>query len=265
MATVILIPARLASTRLPEKMLLDKTKWPLIRHTYTQAKKSKLAARVIVATDDKRIEEVVQAFGGEVIMTSPTHPTGSDRLAEVASRFLQDEDLIVNVQGDDPEITPAHIDLLIELYEASKPDMATLVAPFGTTTTSPVDPNRVKVVLGAPILGKTQLSNTMSILGHHALYFSRSLIPYPRATQGNPTNFSDYFMHIGIYAYRASFLKKFVKLPQGRLESVESLEQLRILENGYKIVASVVEYSSGGIDTLADYEQFVQRFHANNP
>ncbi len=252
-SVVIVIPARFASTRLPEKMLLTKTNWPLIRHTYEQAKKSTLAKHVLVATDDERILKVVQTFTTDVVMTDVNHPTGSDRLAEVAAKYLNDDDIIINVQGDEPEIDPQHIDHLIKLFQASDAEMATLVTPFKT---NPLDPNCVKAVLGSIVKN----NQTAEILGYQALYFSRSLIPYPRATKGEISDFSRYYQHLGIYAYRAAFLKDFVKLPQGRLELAESLEQLRLLEHGYKIVAGVVEHASPGIDTHEDYEQFVKRF-----
>lgn len=258
MSIVIVIPARFASTRLPEKMLLNKTNWPLIRHTYEQAKKATLATRVIVATDDERIFDAVKRFGGDVVMTAKDHPTGSDRLAEVAQNHLSDDDIIVNVQGDEPELDPSSIDKLIELYLASNAHMATLVTPFKT---NPLDPNCVKAVLGQAI----KRDDSDQTMGFEALYFSRSLVPFPRATNGVVINFSDYYHHIGVYAYKAAFLKKYVTLPQGRLELAESLEQLRLLEYGYQIVAGVVEHAMPGIDTLDDYEQFVKRFTQRQP
>ncbi|HRE31839.1 MAG TPA: NTP transferase domain-containing protein, partial [Candidatus Berkiella sp.] len=143
MTVAIVIPARWASTRLPEKMLLDETGWPLIRHTYEQAKKAKLAQSVLVATDDERIFQAVKQFGGNVVMTSPNHPTGTDRLAEVAANHLQNAELIINVQGDEPELEPEKIDLLIQLAQASDAAMGTLVTPFASHliqgTGSPLD------------------------------------------------------------------------------------------------------------------------------
>ncbi|MFI4937040.1 MAG: 3-deoxy-manno-octulosonate cytidylyltransferase [Candidatus Berkiellales bacterium] len=255
MSVVIVIPARFASTRLPEKMLLAKTNWPLIRHTYEQAKKATLAERVLIATDHERIFETIKSFGGEVVMTSKDHPTGSDRLAEVAEKYLSNEDIIINVQGDEPEIAPKNIDHLIELFQASHAEMATLVTPFKS---NPLEPNSVKAVLGPAVKHK----QTSHILGYQALYFSRSIIPYPRASKGEVINFSDYYHHLGIFAYKADFLKKYVTLPQGRLELAESLEQLRLLEYGYKIVAGIVEHATPGIDSQEDYNQFVNRFYA---
>lgn len=253
MTVAIVIPARWASTRLPEKMLLSETGWPLIRHTYEQAKKARLAQRVVIATDDERIFNAAKQFGAEVVMTDPRHPTGTDRLAEVAAKHLSDVDLIVNVQGDEPELEPDNIDLLIELSLKTKPAMGTLVARFPAEQKdgpgSPCDPNCVKAVLGA----KREH-------GFQALYFSRSLVPYPRDAHGQVISPQHYFLHLGIYAYTPEFLQQYVKLPQTPLELTEKLEQLRILEHGYDIVAAVVAKAVPGVDTRADYEAFVARF-----
>lgn len=256
MSIAIVIPARFASTRLPEKMLLNETGWPLIRHAYEQAKKSKRASRVVIATDDVRIAEAIKGFGGDYVMTDANHPTGTDRLAEVASQHLAECDFIINVQGDEPEIEPTAIDRLADLFAASDAEMGTLVTRFpkgrNSGPGSPADPNCVKAVLGAPIRD----------LGFQALYFSRSLVPFPRDAAGAVADASDYFLHLGIYAYRPAFLKKFVTLPQGKLETTEKLEQLRVLENGYKIVAGVIETSQPGVDTREDYDAFVKRWKA---
>lgn len=261
MSVVIVIPARFASGRLPEKMLLSQTGKPLIQHTYEQALKSKLAARVLIATDDARIENAAKTFGAEVVMTSPNHSTGTDRLSEVATRYLNNADMIVNVQGDEPEIEPEKIDNLIRLFQASDAAMGTLVTRFSNShhegPGSPADPNCVKAVLGAPI----QHPTSQETLGYEALYFSRSLIPFPREENGFIKNPSDYFMHLGIYSYRPDFLKHYVNLTPGRLEQIEKLEQLRVLENGFKIVAGVVTEATPGIDTLADYQSFVTRYN----
>lgn len=259
MSVAIVIPARWASTRLPEKMLLSKTGWPLVRHVYEQAKKAMLADQVLIATDDMRIYNAIKDFGGEVVMTDPNHPTGTDRLAEVAAKHLKGTELIVNVQGDEPELEPDRIDALIQLYQASNAAMATLVTRFPSNAIqgngSPNDPNCVKAVLGAPVRRKDN-----HVLGYQALYFSRNLIPYPRDTQGVINNPTDYFMHLGVYAYSPDFLKKYVSLPQGRLELTEKLEQLRIIENGYSIVAGVVDGAIPGVDTQEDYDNFVRRW-----
>lgn len=259
MDVAIVIPARLASTRLPEKMLLAKTGWPLIRHTYEQAKKAKLAQRVLIATDDEKIAAAIAQFGGNYVMTSPHHPTGTDRLAEVAERYLNDFDFIVNIQGDEPELNSQHIDDIIRLYQSSDAQMATLVTRFHAKNTSgsgsPMDPNCVKAVLG-----KAVIDNNKTTLGFEALYFSRSVVPFPRDTNGLISNASDYFLHLGVYAYSPQFLKEYVSLPQGPLELTEKLEQLRVLENGYKIVANIVSNATPGIDTQKDYDHFVERW-----
>lgn len=257
MKTAIVIPARFASTRLPGKPLLTETGWPLIRHVWEQAQQVHDVARVIVATDDQRIADAVTYFGGEFMMTRNDHATGSDRLAEVALR-LNDIDLIVNVQGDEPEIEPEKIKVLIDLYQAADAQMATLVTRFSADKLSgngsPQDAACVKAVLGAPVQknGKT--------LGFEALYFSRSLMPFPRDTDGVLNDASRYFMHLGIYAYSPQFLQKFVAMPQGTLEQIEKLEQLRALENGAKIVAGIVDGATPGIDTPEDYAAFVTRW-----
>jgi 3-deoxy-manno-octulosonate cytidylyltransferase (CMP-KDO synthetase) len=265
MKTAIVIPARYASTRFPGKPLLTETGWPLVRHVYEQAKQSKLAQQVVIATDDERIAEVIKSFGGEYVMTDSNHPTGTDRLAEVATRYLPDVDLIVNVQGDEPELEPEKIDALIELYAAAgDAAMATLVCPFPSDkfsgNGSPLDPAACKAVLGKPVFKKG--ASTEITIGYEALYFSRNLVPYPRETEGKVTDPSQYFMHIGIYAYAPDFLKKFVTLPQGHLEKSEKLEQLRVLENGYKIVAGIVAGATPGIDTPEDYAAFLERWKA---
>lgn len=264
MKTAIVIPARFASTRFPEKMLVSETGWPLIRHTYEQAKKAKSAQRVLIATDDERIAKAIEEFGGDYVMTSPNHTTGTDRLAEVAEKHLSDVDLIVNVQGDEPEIEPEKIDALVELYHSADAAMATLVCPFPGNKFegpgSPLDPNCNKTVLGKPVYKKD--SPTDIVVGYEALYFSRSLIPYPRDDNGIVKNPSSYYLHLGIYAYAPSFLKQFVTLPQGKLEVVEKLEQLRALENGHKIVAGIVQTATPGVDTRGDYDAFLARWKA---
>lgn len=260
----IVIPARYASTRLPGKMLLSETRWELIRHVYEQAKKSQKASNVLIATDDDRIAKAVKAFGGDYVMTDPKHPTGTDRLAEVATKYLPDAEMIVNVQGDEPEIEPANIDALIDLFSIANAEVGTLVSPFPRENLegvgSPLDPACVKAVLGAPIKHPT----TDKTLGYQALYFSRGLIPYHRDQAGKFTDPSSFYMHLGIYAYRPEFLKRYVTMPQGRLEMIEKLEQLRVLENGYKIVAGVVARATPGIDTRADYDAFVGRWKKKN-
>lgn len=259
MAIAIVIPARRASSRLPDKMLLNATGKPLLQHTYEQACQVKQASYVLIATDDEGIEATAKKFGAEVVMTSPTHPTGTDRISEVAEKYLSNVDCIVNVQGDEPEIDPLQIDQLITLFQAASAEMGTLVTPFSKHclegSGSPYDPHCVKAILGHPVK-----NNDNIILGYQALYFSRNLIPYPRDKNGIIINPTDYYLHLGIYCYTPDFVKQYVKLPQGKLETIEKLEQLRVLEHGYRIVAAIVSHATPGIDTQADYEQFVQRY-----
>lgn len=257
MTVAIVIPARGASTRLPQKMLLASTGKPLIQHTYERAIQSRKASRVIIATDDEAIFQAAQTFGAEVVMTSSHHNTGTDRLGEVVQRYLTDISLVINVQGDEPEINPCHIDTLIELFEATEPHMGTLVTPFRIAqgSGSPSDPHCCKALLGNPVTRPNG-----QLLGYRALYFSRSLVPYPRESHGNVIHPEHYYLHLGIYSYRPDFLRHYLTLSPGKLEQIEKLEQLRLLEYGYDIIAGVVAESFPGIDTLDDYAAFVNRY-----
>lgn len=258
MKSLIIIPARYASSRLPAKPLLVQTGKPLLQHTWEQAKKS-TANQVIIATDDDRIAQVAKDFGADVAMTSPDHESGTARVAEVAKEMTAD--VIVNMQGDEPEVDPAHLDALINLHSTSmasvRPAFAsTLVCPFGGAVrglSSPDDPSCVKAVLSAPQGGVRR-----------ALYFSRSLVPYPRDAQGTVKNPADYYLHIGLYAFSPQTLQKFNALPLSRLEAIEKLEQLRILEAGEDIAAAIVSHAAPGIDTPEDYAAFVARYKAAN-
>ena len=238
MKVVGIIPARYSSTRLPGKPLLDTTGKPLIQYVVENVRKAKRIEAVYVATDDERIKQAVQKFGGEAIMTRPDHPSGTDRLAEAARILnLDEDDVIINVQCDEPEIDPNHIDLLVSLLINSDAPMATLAAPIDEKSAN--SPDNVKVVLSQ---------------SGYALYFSRAKIPYDRDGIG-----AQYFLHVGIYAYRKRFLDEFTALEPTPLEQAEKLEQLRALENGFRIVVGVVDSASTGIDTMEDYENFVQR------
>lgn len=241
----VVIPARLESTRLPRKLLLSETGKTLIQHTYEAACRATRPGGVIVAADHEEIAAAVRGFGGNVEMTDPAARSGTDRVAEIASR-MPDIDIIVNVQGDEPEIRGEAIDLAIELL-ASQPSaaMSTLAAPIRSREQLQ-DPACVKVVFGA---------------NHNALYFSRSPIPYPREWEdsllaANPPHF---FQHIGLYAYRREFLLGFPSLPQPELEKLEKLEQLRVLHAGQRILVGVISEATVGIDTPADYLAFVSR------
>lgn len=245
---LVVIPARLNSTRLPGKMLLAETGKPLIQHTFESASRAKHARQVIVGTEDPEIVAAVEAFGGTAVLTG-RHPTGTDRVAEVARQF-PDVPLIVNVQGDEPELDPSVIDQLVELLLRHPDDpMATLAAPFRDRTLLH-DPACVKIVMDGE---------------GRALYFSRSPIPHPRGRELDWLRHEPpvYFQHLGIYAYRAEFLQQFVALPASHLEQVERLEQLRALSAGAVIRVGVVPAAHKGIDTREDYQNFVRRAQAN--
>ena len=257
--TLILIPARFDSSRLPGKPLKDETGYPLIQHVYEQAKKSKLASDIVVATDDERIKKAVNSFGGNCEMTFASHESGSDRIAEVARKLSDEYDVIVNVQGDEPELEPEAIDLVARIQHETMPFMSTLACKFpaGTQmgTGTPLDPACVKVVLGK------KLANVSSdIEAYKAIYFSRSVIPYLRENDGIPVRNEEFFMHIGIYAYSKDSLLAFTNLEKSRLESLEQLEQLRVIENHLGLHVGIVEHAVPGIDTPNDYQAFVKRW-----
>jgi len=231
----IIIPARYASTRLPGKPLIkihDKT---IIQWVYERACQSKLALEVIVATDDERIYQSVKEFGGQVKMTASSHQSGSDRIAEIATDNPEME-IIVNVQGDEPLITPESIDEAINALISDKnADISTLIREI-TDKDEILNPNVVKVVTDNS--GK-------------ALYFSRAAIPYERELGQ-----IKFYAHIGLYAYRRESLLKMTQLKQTNLEKAECLEQLRALQNGMTIKTVVVNYKPIGIDTPEDVEEF---------
>jgi 3-deoxy-manno-octulosonate cytidylyltransferase (CMP-KDO synthetase) len=249
MKTAILIPARYASTRLPGKPLLRATGKYLIQHVYERACQARCAGLVLVATDDDRVADAVREFGGRVEMTSPEHLSGTDRIAEVARRIAAD--VIINLQGDEPLIDPASLDLLPELlHRDPEADMATLAAPI-TSAEQWHDPACVKVVRDA--CGR-------------ALYFSRSPIPFAR--DGAPDFTREpplYLQHLGLYAYRRRFLMSLASLPPEPLEEVEKLEQLRALALGRRIHVGVVAHAGRGVDTPADYERFVAWYRQSMP
>ncbi len=247
MKAIAIIPARFASTRFPGKPLANDTGKYLIQHVYERVQQAQRVHRVIVATDDHRIAQAVQSFGGCAEMTRDDHPSGTDRIAEVAAR-LDDCDLVLNVQGDEPEIDPHHIDRLVDLLSSdSKVSVGTLACPFAVLKKGdPTDPHAVKVVLDAR---------------SYAIYFSRALIPYPQrhATDGALCQPAPYLLHIGVYAYRRDFLLHLATLQPTPLEQTERLEQLRWLEHGYKIAVAVVDGTAVGVDTPEDYAEFVRR------
>jgi len=231
---ICVIPARFASTRLPGKPLMDIAGKPMIQHVYERASKAKLISDLWVATDDQRVYEVVRGFGGQVMMTSAQHCTGTDRLAEVAS-IHEDADVIVNVQGDEPLIAPEIIDLAVEPFLKQSEIMMTTLKTH-LTEEDYQNPAAVKVVTDKQ---------------GFALYFSRSLIPYPR----NMGEGFAVFKHVGLYAYRRDFLLQFAAMEQTPLERAESLEQLRVLENGFRIKVVETNYPCIGVDTPEDLER----------
>ena len=233
--TAIIIPARYASTRLPAKPLLEVKNKPIIQYVYEAAIKSKLANEVIIATDDERIKKAAEAFGANCELTKTDHKCGSDRIAEVALRH-DDFDNILNLQGDEPQITPEVIDLAINtLTKDNDTDISTLVREI-TDENQINNPNCVKCVFDKDF---------------NALYFSRCPIPYARNK-----NHSPYYAHIGIYGYKKESLIKMTQLNQAPIEQQESLEQLRALYNGMKIKVAVTTLNPTGIDTIEDFEKF---------
>jgi len=241
----IVIPARYASSRLPGKPLLRQTGKYLIEHVYERASQSTLAREVIVATDDERIANAVQSFGGKVVFTRADHPSGSDRVAEVAENLSAE--IIVNLQGDEPLIDPASLDLVITLLrDDPRAEMATLATPL-VSLEQYHSPNCVKVVCDDQ---------------GRALYFSRSPIPSVRDGQPDLSARPPRFLqHIGLYAYRRNFLLRLAQLPPAPLENLEKLEQLRALASGCVIPVGLVDRPTLGVDTYDDYVQFVQLYN----
>lgn len=230
-----ILPARLNSTRLPGKMLVDIEGLPLIVRTYRQAVKAKILDAVVVATDSPEIKEAVEAYGGRVVMTSKKPKTGSDRVAEAAATFKDfTPAIVINIQGDEPLMPPAAIDMTARLLLGAKEAvMSTVATPF--VKGQDVDePGLVKVVLDRD---------------GYALYFSRSRLPFPRTPN------SRYLNHLGIYGYRFAFLKKYVALKQTPLEKVELLEQLRALENGYRIKVGVGNFKRAEVNEPHELER----------
>lgn len=246
MSILAVIPARYASTRFPGKPLADRTGKPMIVHVIERVLQTQRIDRVIVATDDQRILDAVQAAGCEAMMTAVDHPNGTSRIAEVIEKLPEDEadaiEMVVNVQGDEPDIEPGVIDALVEgLLADGEAPMATLGAAFSEDE-DPSNPNIVKLVVDQR---------------GRAMYFSRSLIPFDRDGAGVQP-----MKHPGLYAYRRDFLLKYVTLPATPMEQAEQLEQLRALEHGYDIAVIRADVQHHGIDTPEQYEAFVQRYLA---
>lgn len=238
MEFIAIIPARYASTRFPGKPLADMKGKPMIRRVYEQVKKS--VDKVYVATDDMRIFDAVTSFGGRAVMTSADHKSGTDRCREAYEKIGAGEDVIINIQGDEPFIKPSQIEAIKSCFDIDSTQIATLVRQFTPDEgfEALVNPNSPKVVLGKD---------------NEALYFSRSVIPYIRGCEPHEwPGKGVFYKHIGMYAYRADILKQITALPQSPLEIAESLEQLRWLQNGYKIRAGVTTQETIGIDTPED-------------
>jgi 3-deoxy-manno-octulosonate cytidylyltransferase (CMP-KDO synthetase) len=229
-----IIPVRLASTRLPGKPLIDICGKSMIQRVYEQGKKSHLLNDVVVAADDNKIIENVKSFGGKAILTSKRHKSGTDRICEVLESYRCD--IAVNIQGDEPMISPYDIDRAIKpMLKDKMIDVSTLaIRIYDAEEIS--DPNNVKVVFG---------DNRI------ALYFSRSVIPYNRDSEKK----INYYKHIGLYVYRYKVLQEFRNLKQSKLEKAEKLEQLRLLENGYRIYVELTKNNTIGIDTAEDLKR----------
>lgn len=247
MKVIGIIPARYASTRFPGKPLVLLGGMTIIERVYRQVEG--LLDDVAVATDDDRIFDAVRAFGGKAIMTSTSHRSGTDRVMEAYTKVGEEYDVIVNIQGDEPFIQPEQIKLLCQCFDNDKVDIATLVKPF-------VDTDGL-IALENPNSPKVVFDNQM-----HAMYFSRSVIPYLRGVDKEEwLSKHTFYKHIGLYAYRAKALKQITSLPQSTLELSESLEQLRWIENGFTIKVGITNQETIGIDTPEDLmraEQFLK-------
>jgi 3-deoxy-manno-octulosonate cytidylyltransferase (CMP-KDO synthetase) len=241
-----IIPARYASTRFPGKPLADIKGKPMVQRVYEQA--SKVLPVVYVATDDERIYNAVKSFGGNAVMTSAEHSSGTDRCSEAVKKAEQEReevyDVVVNIQGDEPFIAPEMLLKVMSCFNDAKTDIATLVKPFAADEDI-FNPNSPKVVVGAT---------------NFALYFSRSVIPYLRGVDQQEWQQKHTFLkHIGLYGYRTKVLHQLTQLPQGNMEVAESLEQLRWLENGYSIKVERTEHQSIGIDTPEDLAKALEQ------
>jgi 3-deoxy-manno-octulosonate cytidylyltransferase (CMP-KDO synthetase) len=240
MKVICVIPARYGSKRFPGKPLASETGQPLIRHVYEAAARARKVDAVLVATDDPRIRAAVEGFGGRVVMTRPEHPCGTNRVAEAAQAFPEAE-IVINLQGDEPELDAALLDRLVDAMQADRSiEAATVAGPLAPEEVN--DPNAVKVAMAA---------------GGDALYFSRAPISWAR--DGEATRRAPMLKHFGIYAYRAAALRQYAAMPQTPLEMTEKLEQLRWLEHGRRMRVLVTDQRPAGIDTPESYAAFVAR------
>ncbi|MDO9186021.1 MAG: 3-deoxy-manno-octulosonate cytidylyltransferase [Bacteroidia bacterium] len=240
MKIVGVIPARFASTRFPAKPLVDIGGKSMIQRVYEQAKKSASLADVVVATDDIRIHDHVIAFGGEVIMTADSHQSGTDRCFEAIKKYTASADVVINIQGDEPFIRPEQIDLAASCFVSDKVQIATLVKKIKTNEEL-FNVNTPKVLLNKY---------------DEAIYFSRQTIPYVREKeQSQWLNYQTFYKHIGIYAYTTKILAEITSLKQSSLELAEGLEQLRWIQNGYKINTKITDFESIAVDVPDDLKK----------
>lgn len=236
------IPARYESSRFPGKPLIDIAGKSMIERVYRQCLKSSSLSKVIVATDDQRISDHVSSFGGNVAMTSYTHQSGTDRCAEVANNYPE-FDVLINIQGDEPMIDPNQIDLLSKCFEDPQTNIATLVKKISTNDEL-FNENTPKVILNK---------------NNEAILFSRTAIPYLRGkTRESWIEHYTFYKHIGIYGFRTNILQDLTKLPLSGLETAEALEQLRWIENGYRIHAAITDRESQAVDTPEDLEKLLK-------
>lgn len=240
MSYTLIIPARYGSTRFPGKPLALIAGKPMIQHVYERASLAKGLSNIYVATDDQRIRAVIENFGGKVVITSPDAATGTDRINEaIAALELPDDEVIINLQGDQPLVDPISIEQLINLFEKHPGEFEMATLAYQISKPSDIDdPMQVKVVFDNQ---------------HHALYFSRARIPFGRDTQNYPA-----YKHIGMYAYTSRFIQEFAMLPHGTLEQLEKLEQLRALEHGHKIKIAISAFNSQEVDTPEDVKKCEQ-------
>jgi 3-deoxy-manno-octulosonate cytidylyltransferase (CMP-KDO synthetase) len=238
-----IIPARYASTRFPGKPLFDIEGKSMIQRVYEQALKSKSLNKVLVATDDERIFEHVISFGGNVVITDANHPSGTDRCWDAFRQLKDAYQYVINIQGDEPFIDPSQIDTLAALLQDGTTELATLMIPVHNAAYLE-DTGEVKIVLNDKM---------------EALYFSRTAIPFLKGVDPKDWHrHHTYYRHVGMYAYRSDVLKKITQLPVSILERAESLEQLRWLENGYKIKCAVTSFESHCIDVPEDVERVLK-------
>lgn len=238
-----IIPARYASTRFPGKPLIDIAGKTMIRRVYERAAQSRFLEKVIVATDDQRIEQEVKKFGGQVCMTSPAHPSGTDRCAEVVEKMALTCDAVINIQGDEPFINPVQIDLVCACFNDDRTQLATLIRRI-TQPEILFNPNSPKVIIDQDLF---------------AIYFSRHPVPFIRGKEENTwLSVHTFYQHIGIYGYRTDILKSITQLPPSSLEKAESLEQLRWIEKGLKIKTAETDGETLAIDTPEDLDRVLK-------